>query len=133
MLVQIPDALYLKLKKAADAADRATTPEQLIARQLQRFGDFPVTVRTVLVAGDDLEALETTLGGGQVKDGADLLKKVHQWAGITIGNIRVDFSPAQLDEIAHRAEKQGKDPQTIVDDIVRQIAEQFFWTPVVAR
>lgn len=105
----------------------------LLERQLARFVDAPITQRLVVVTGEPLQALESTLGGGVIKDAADLLTKVHRWAGISIGDIRLQFSPAQLAEIQHRATKQGKTPESICADIVAQLESQFFYGPVVTR
>lgn len=131
MYVSLPDPLALKYQQAADAAKIPL--EQLLVRQLERFGDTPVSERLLVIKGPELEALETTFRGGQIRTPQDLVKRVHAWAGITIGGIRLDFSPAQLEEIGIRAAKQGKTPKEIVQDIVAQLQDQFFWTPVVTR
>ncbi len=131
MLVSLSDATIAKYQ---EAATRAKVPlESLLERQLARFGDTPVTHRLLVVQGPQLEALEKTFRGGYLKSADDLVARVHAWAGVTIGHIRLDFSPAQLEEIAVRATKQGKTPQAIVEDIVAQMAYQFFHEPVVVR
>lgn len=130
MLVSLNDATIAKYQAAAA---KAKIPlEALLERQLARFGDVPVTERLLVLSGDALEALERQLSGGQLKSPQDLVTRVHRWAGITIGGIRLNFSEAQLEEIAVRATKQGKAPKEIVQDIVRQMEDQFFWTPRVA-
>lgn len=91
-----------------------------------------MTQRVVVLTGEPLQQIEQTLRGGALKSPEDLVKRVQSWAGITIGGIRLDFSPAQLEEIGVRAAKQGKTPKEIVEDIVHQMESAFFWEPRVA-
>lgn len=130
-LISLDDQLVQAYSAHATAARIPVA--KLLERQLARFADTPITQRLLVVTGADLQALEQTLGGGALATGADLLARVHRWAGITIGDIRLQFSPAQLAEIAHRAEKQGRSPETIVREIVSQMEHEFFWSPVVSK
>lgn len=126
MLVKIPDDLYLRYEAAAKTATPRVTAEALLVQQLTRFADYPASRRTVVATGDLLEKIETLLGGGQIQTPEQLLTKIRAWAGISIGNIRLSFTPAQLEEIAHRAAKQEKTPREIAEAIVVQLADQFF-------
>lgn len=126
MLVKIPDELYLRYEEAAKRATPRITTEELLTRQLLRFVDYPASRRTVVATGDALERMEKLLGGGQIQTPEQLLSKIRAWAGISLGNIRLSFTQAQLEEIAHRAEKQGKTPKEVAQAIVEQIADQFF-------
>jgi hypothetical protein len=131
MLIQLPDPVALRYQHAAIAAH--VPLEKFLERQLEKFAAVPSGQRTVILSGDALERIDTLLGIGSTASPAALLTAIESWAGITIGGIRLDFSPAQLAEIAHRAEKQGKPPEEIVADIVAQMEDQFFYGPVVAR
>lgn len=131
MLIQLDDVIALKYQQAAD---RAKVPlGKLLERQLARFASVPVGQRVLVLTGDPLEQMDRLLGLGSTKDPAALLGAVQAWAGITIGDIRLEFSPSQLAEIQHRADKQGKSPEAIVQDIVSQLEQAFFHEPVVAR
>lgn len=130
-LISLDDAIVAKYLAHAQATRLPIA--KLLERQLDRFSDTPITQRLVVLTGDHLQQIETALGGGSLTDSADLLRRVHRWAGITIGDIRLDFSPAQLMEIQVRAAKQGKTPEAIAQDIVAQLQEQFFFGPVVVR
>lgn len=129
--VTIPDETYQRFEAAA-AASKLTT-EELIARQLTRFVDHPISTRVVVLSGAQLEELEILLGGGHLQSPKALFEKVKGLAGVTIGNIRLPFNAAQLEEIGHRAQRQGKTPKQVCEDIVAQMAEQFFYGPVVSR
>jgi hypothetical protein len=116
------------------AAAHAHVPlEKYLERQLAKVADIPTASRVLLLAGDSLEQIDTLLGLGSTASPTALLAAIRAWAGITIGDIRVDFPPAQLAEIALRAEKQGKPPEVIVRDIVDQLSRDFFYAPVVSR
>lgn len=131
MLIQIPDEIALQYQTAAD---RARVPlAKLLERQLARFASVPVGERVLVLCAEPLEQIDRELGIGATRDTTALLSAIRSWAGITIGDIRLQFSPAQLAEIAHRAEKQGKTPEAVVADIVSQLEGAFFHEPVVAR
>lgn len=131
MLIQLDDAVALKYQTAASHAHLPLAT--FLTRQLARFADTPVTQRSLVLTGDLLEQVDRTLGLGSTADPEALLAAIRSWAGITIGDIRIDFTQGQLDEIARRAEKQGKSPTAIVEDIVQQMAWNFFDEAVVAR
>ncbi len=131
MNVKIPDDLALDLE--AIAQTHKLSLDAYVTKQLTRFGRVPVTQRIVLLTGEDLQAIETQLAGGFLSGGADLRARIARWAGITIGGIRLNFSEAQLAEIQHRAERQGKPPAVLVQEIVQQMEQNFFWEPAGAR
>lgn len=131
MLVQIPDDVALRYQAAADAARQPLA--KILERQLVKFAGVPVAGRVLVLTGEALDTTERILGLGSTVTSAAFVLALRGHAGITIGDIRIDFSPGQLAEIQHRAEMQGKTPQVIVEDIVAQMSVEFFNTPVVAR
>ncbi len=131
MLIQIDDAV---VKKYLPEADRAKIPvEKLLARVLTKFADIPVNQRVVGLTGEHLEEVERLLGLGSTQNATTLMAAIRAWAGITLGDIRLDFSPAQLEELALRAEKQGKPTKDLVEDLVQQICRDLFYGPVALR
>lgn len=131
MLVQIDDAVALRYQQAAD---KARVPlAKYLERQLTKFGEIPVGQRVLVLTGEGLEEVDRLLGLGSTQNPIAFLAAVRNWAGITIGGIRLDFTPAQLAEIAYRAEKQGKTPEDVVRDIVEQMNHQFFTDTVPTR
>lgn len=131
MLITIPDSLAAdyKLHKGARHGDL----DKLVTRQLQRFAKVEVGDRAVVLHGEALEEVDRLLGLGSTQSAAALLAAIRAWAGITIGGVRLDFSPAQLAEIQLRADKQGKTPEAVVQEIVEQLSRDFFYSPTVAR
>lgn len=131
VLVQLDDRLIARYHAHAEAAHIPL--EKLLARQLARFADTPITQRVLALTGEPLEQIDQLLGLGATATPEALLAAIRAFAGITIGDIRLAFSPAQLDEISHRAAKQGRTPQAVVEDIVAQLESNFFYAPVVQR
>ena len=118
----------------AYAQDSHLPVATVVERQLARFVDHPPGAgRVVVLAGLALERLETLLGGGQLTSAGALVARVDSYAKITIGRITLDFTPAQKEEIAHRAQKQGKTPDAVVQDLVAQITDSLFWSPTPSR
>ena len=131
MIIQIPDEVALRYQEAADRARVPVT--KILERQLLRFADIPAGSRAVTLHGDALQEVDQLLGIGSTLTAGTLLGAIKAWAGITIGDVRLQFSPAQLAEIAHRADKQGKTPTAVVADIVEQMNRNFFEDAVVLR
>lgn len=131
MLIQLDDKLALQYQSAAD---RARVPlQKFLERQLAKFGEVPAGQRALVLTGEALEEVDRLLGIGSTRDGASLVSAISAYAGIRIGDIRLQFSPGQLAEIQHRAEKQGKTPQAVAEDIITQLNAQFFTDAVVLR
>lgn len=131
-LVQIPDETYAQYLALAEHDQQPV--DTLIARQLARMAKFSPGKRIVILSGDLLHEIEQLIGGGgNLTTGPQLLNAVKTWAGVTIGHVRVNFTAAQLEEIGYRANKQNKTPNAVVEDIVAQLAPQFFDGPVPVR
>jgi hypothetical protein len=123
-LVSIPDRYHQQLTALATAK---LPVDKLVVRQLERFAAVPPTARVVVLHGQALQDLEETLGGGPLQSGEDLLERIHQRAGVTLGDIRLSFSQPQLEEIQRRAEKTGRTPQDLLQDLVAQVSRDLFW------
>jgi hypothetical protein len=131
VLIQLDDHLIARYQRHAQSA--RVPFEKLIERQLARFADTPVTQRVLALTGDSLQQIESLLGVGSTGSPESLLAAIRAFAGITIGDIRLAFSPSQLDEIAIRAEKQGRTPEEVVRELVDQISRDLFYAPVPYR
>jgi hypothetical protein len=131
MLIHLDDDLYAAYAAAATAAKRPV--REVIEGQLLRFLPYPPTRRSVVLSEDTLATLEALFRGGSLDTEAKVVERMQAWAGITIGHVRLDFSPEQLREVGVRATKQNKAPREVVEDIVAQLQDQFFYGPVVVR
>ena len=126
MRVTIPDDLADTYQKFADA--HGVPLDAVLADQLKRLAPYEPGKRLVALTPDQVDQLEPRLGGGSVKDGTDLTRKVLTLAGIRFHRIDLDFTPQQLEELAHRAERQGKSVQALCIEIIDSMKDQFFWT-----
>lgn len=79
------------------------------------------------LAPDTRTVLEQTLGIGATRSPAELVKAVERLAKIEIGGVRIDFTPGQLEEIAHRAKKRGRTVQQELQAVVDRLREDLFW------
>lgn len=101
--------------------------DQVIEAQLNRFKRLEPGTKAVVVNAEMLESLSVALGGLPIKDAADLCAKVEELAAVSFQHIRLDFSPKHLAQLADRAERQGKPVEQVIQDVVKTMAEQFFW------
>lgn len=83
--------------------------------------------RTLTLTGQERDRLELTTGVGSTRTAADLITAVERLASISIGTIHVDFTPGQLEEIAHRAKKRGRTVGQELKAVVDRIKEDLFW------
>jgi hypothetical protein len=120
--VTIPDHLFEHYQAIADRQGRPL--DAVIEAQLSRFQHCPPGERTLAM---NVEKVEKVLGGTPIRDGQDLLTRLEHLAGITFHGIRLDFSPAQLEELARRASREGKSVEELAAQIAEQLNRQFFW------
>lgn len=131
MIITLPDAIAFKYQTAA--AQARVSLEKYLERALARAADIPLGQRVIVLSGDSLAEVDQLLGIGSTASPEALLAAIRAWAGITIGDIRLTFSPAQLEEVAYRAARQGKTPEAIVQDLVAQLQDGLFHGTVPTR
>ena len=112
-------------------SDRSATlkqdPEVLASRLLATaLHDLPASGRHVVLDQATLDVLASILFGGDVLNGADLVDKVSRLAGITFHNIRLEFTPGQLEELARRAERLGLTAEELTRRTVKRMEDLFF-------
>lgn len=71
--------------------------------------------------------LEDLAGLGATKTAAALVAAVDRLGSIRIGDVRLSFTPGQLRELAHRAEKRGHTVEEEVRAVVQRIQDDLFW------
>ena len=131
MLVKLDDDLMARYDQAAQLLKQPLA--QVVERQLSRFADFPPTTRTIVLAGRDLEEIEKRLGRGQIQSPKQLVERVTDYAKITLGKIELELSASEKQELVYRAQKQGKPPEAIVQELVEQLKTDLFWQPTPVR
>lgn len=80
----------------------------------------------LLLSAADCRAIEETTGFGTTRSPAALRAAVERLATIAIGDIRLAFTPGQLEEIAHRAGKRGRTIEQEMKAVVDRIEDELF-------
>ena len=122
----------------ADGRTRAAVEgDWLITRDRQvvdLVGPAQLTTRYEVVSAGGValsqtvcERLEATTGIGSTRTPDLLVQAVERLARITIGEIHIDFTPGQLEEIAFRAKKRGQTVAQALQAVIDRIREELFW------
>lgn len=67
------------------------------------------------------------LGLGTTMSAEALLKAVNRLGTIKIGDIRIPFTPGQLEELQHRAGKRGRTVEMEMRAVVARIEDELFY------
>jgi hypothetical protein len=71
--------------------------------------------------------LEETLGIGTTRSVAEFVRAVERLASIKVGEVRIAFTPGQLGELAHRAQKRGRTVEAEMKAVVSRIEDELFY------
>lgn len=71
--------------------------------------------------------LEETLGLGATRDTANFVAAVERLASMRVGDIRIPFTPGQLAELQHRAQKRGRSLEAEMQAVVDRIQDELFY------
>lgn len=71
--------------------------------------------------------LEQTTGIGTTQSAAKLIPAIERLARISIGSIKIEFTPGQLEEIKHRASKRGITVKQELQRCVDRVKEEIFF------
>jgi hypothetical protein len=125
--VELPDGRTLR----AIAGDWLITRNRIV---VDVCGPSQLDERYKIIDGNDrmLSAalrtrLEQTLGLGTTNNSDDLIAAVERLAAISIGTVKIEFTPGQLEEIAYRAKKRGQSIEQTLQAVVDRIKEEIFW------
>jgi len=84
-------------------------------------------VAGLLIPADQTAALVDILGLGACQSPKFLLDAVKRLADLKIGDVSIQFTPGQLEELARKAEKNGHSVQAEVERIVAHLSSEVFW------
>lgn len=130
-IVKLDDDLVARYEPYATEAKLPVAT--ILERQLARFAAHPPAQQVIPLDRATLQQLESLLGGGTLKSAADLVARTRAYASITLGKVVLDLSPAQKQELVHRATKQGRTPEAVVQELVAQVTTDLFYTPTPYR
>lgn len=95
--------------------------------------DFPgatyeiVAEGTLVLTIQDRDLLERSAGIGCTQTAASLIHAVQRLARIQIGDVTIPFTPGQLEELKHRAEKRGQTLEQTIQAVISRIKDELFW------
>lgn len=131
MLVKIDDEIIARYQAHPDTAKLPL--EQVLNRRLAWLADYPLTSRVVILSGDQLAEIEALLGGAQIQRPADLLQRIQVYSQVKLGTVVIPLTLAEKDELAYRAQKQGKPVGDLVRDLIAQLHDSLFNDTVPVR
>lgn len=81
---------------------------------------------TLTLSKHERELIEAATGIGTTGSGASLISGIQRLARIAIGDVQIPFTPGQLEELQHRAEKRGQTVQQAVQAVIDRIRDEIF-------
>jgi hypothetical protein len=87
----------------------------------------PTAVPGLLLSRAECNAVEETTGIGTTRSAGELTAAIDRLASIKVGDIRIPFTPGQLEEIAHRASKRGRTVEEEMKAAVARIEDELFY------
>lgn len=137
IVLRVDDDLVATYRE--EAVERNTTIGEVMRERLTRaVGLDPRDRGVIITGGQTLHQIEFHLGGGDLKDAEDLLRKVRKLASVRMkapnigdsgeafGDRYFALSPVQLQELVFRAEKTGRSIEELFEEIWRRVSEDFF-------
>lgn len=114
----------------------AVAPVDLLTAAIETLTDARAQLRRktpgLRLSPDACATIEGLLGPGAAQSEADLMHAVLTWAGITIGDVRLTLTPAQLAEVQYRAQKNGRSVADEMTAAIALIQDQVFGSGYVA-
>lgn len=126
----IPDEVFEAYEKQAEelqGAGRSVSAQELMVAQLEKFAGIRSFDRIIVVDSATRCQLEKILTGGSSLNGSsDLLDRVQKLAILEIGEVKVDFTIPEWNQLKRYAGKTGKSLAEIVRTVVSEIGWRFF-------
>jgi hypothetical protein len=85
-----------------------------------------VDTSDLLIPGAARTAIESALGFGSTETPLMLVTAIRRLARLTIGTIEVEFTPAQWEDLAHRAKKRGLSVEMLVRQVVTKLSQDLW-------
>jgi len=71
--------------------------------------------------------IEEVTGIGTTRSPGELIRAVARLASIQVGDIRIPFTPGQLEELRHRAHKRGRSVAEEMKAVVDRLQDELFY------
>ena len=106
---------------------REATVYAIVSDREFRADYAPANAPKLQISADDQTTLAKILGFGSTNSSLELTRAVEKLARLRIGDVEVNFSPGQWEEIARRAEKRGQPIATYMIGVVDKVLQDL-WT-----
>jgi len=99
-----------------------------LAREIDAAAEQPkVPPSSLHLDAQTCRQLDDILGLGATLSATTLVKAVDRLGSMRIGDIRIPFTPGQLQELQHRALKRGRTVEAEMRAVVARIEEEIFY------
>ena len=106
---------------------REATVYAIVSEQEFRQHYAPADRPKLQITPEDQSTLAKLLGFGSTNSSLELTRAVEKLARLRIGDVEVNFSPGQWEEIARRAEKRGQPIAKYMIGVVDKVLQDL-WT-----
>jgi hypothetical protein len=106
----------------------ARSMEALVELALSRIAHVGPQSRYVVLGEAEVNQMETRLGCPPISDAKALYQAVDRLAEIELSKISFEFTPAQLSELKHHAEREQQTVEEYAKRIVQAMIPLFFQT-----
>lgn len=86
-----------------------------------------VQPNTLTLTHEERQAIEAVTGLGTTATGRELVAAVQRLAKLSIGEVNIPFTPGQIEELKHRADKRGHTLEQEVQAVIDRIKDELFW------
>lgn len=88
---------------------------------------YELVLDGTLIPRDQCTVIEEITGVGTTRSADELYRAIDRLARIAIGDVRIPFTPGQIEEIKHRAGKRGLTVKQEIERIVDRIKDELFY------
>ena len=121
LTLQIPDNVYAAYKKHSNEQHK---PETLIVENIIHFASTKDGKRWLLVPPVQREMVEKLLGKGHITSPHQLVDRIEQRMRVSLGDITLKLTDAQLQKIKRMAVRQKKDPQKFLERVMDDVCKE---------
>lgn len=100
---------------------------QSLLADARRLLAAPARAPGLQLSRTEVSTLEAVLGVSVPLTPSSLLTAVERLASMKIGDIRIPFTPGQLAELQHRAQKRGRTIEAEMRAVVARIEQELFY------
>jgi hypothetical protein len=98
-----------------------------VVLELEQSARHEAPPASLVLDAQTCRQLDDILGLGATLSATHLVKAVDRLGSMRIGDIRIPFTPGQLAELQHRAQKRGRTVEAEMRAVVARIEEEIFY------